>query len=418
MNLQQTGGGSGAVTSVAGRTGAVVLAEGDITNLTTDLAAKAPLASPALTGTPTAPTAAAATNTTQLATTAFVESEIPLRSAVLSVASKTGVVTLVEGDIANLTTDLAAKEVTANKDVANGYAGIDANKMLKPAEFSMTRNKQTGTTYTVVDGDRGKLVYFTNAAQCVVALPQAGAASSFLDGWYAEFLNLTGAALIINITTSTVYGVLKIIAPPGSSFMLTSDGTNYVISGMDTSGLAAGMGGFAGGAGEVYQQNASGPVAWNGATLGAGALGTNAVMMILLTAQLCGHCSLTNSGVVASSKVFTGLYDNAGNLLIDVAGATGFDGSIATLQTKAFTQVLLLPGVYYYVFGIGTSGSNTNTSSTGFTNTAVPNAQLNSLGKRYVKCANAWSGSTGLPATLGALTTIAAANIPCAFFEP
>ncbi|CAB4153679.1 hypothetical protein UFOVP628_15 [uncultured Caudovirales phage] len=36
------------------------------------LAAKAPLASPALTGTPTAPTAAAATNTTQLATTAFV----------------------------------------------------------------------------------------------------------------------------------------------------------------------------------------------------------------------------------------------------------------------------------------------------------------------------------------------------------
>lgn len=37
------------------------------------LAAKAPLASPALTGTPTAPTAAAATNTTQIATTAFVQ---------------------------------------------------------------------------------------------------------------------------------------------------------------------------------------------------------------------------------------------------------------------------------------------------------------------------------------------------------
>lgn len=36
------------------------------------LAAKAPLASPALTGTPTAPTAAAGTNTTQVATTAFV----------------------------------------------------------------------------------------------------------------------------------------------------------------------------------------------------------------------------------------------------------------------------------------------------------------------------------------------------------
>lgn len=43
-----------------------------ITDLTTDLAAKAPLASPALTGTPTAPTATGGTNTTQLATTAFV----------------------------------------------------------------------------------------------------------------------------------------------------------------------------------------------------------------------------------------------------------------------------------------------------------------------------------------------------------
>jgi phage-related tail fiber protein len=42
------------------------------TTITNALAAKAPLASPALTGTPTAPTAAAGTSTTQLATTAFV----------------------------------------------------------------------------------------------------------------------------------------------------------------------------------------------------------------------------------------------------------------------------------------------------------------------------------------------------------
>lgn len=49
------------------------IAESSVTNLTTDLAAKAPLASPSLTGTPTAPTAASSTNTTQLATTAFVQ---------------------------------------------------------------------------------------------------------------------------------------------------------------------------------------------------------------------------------------------------------------------------------------------------------------------------------------------------------
>ena len=40
------------------------------------LTAKAPLASPALTGTPTAPTATAGTNTTQIATTEFVKTAV------------------------------------------------------------------------------------------------------------------------------------------------------------------------------------------------------------------------------------------------------------------------------------------------------------------------------------------------------
>lgn len=51
-------------------------AETNISNNTSAIALKAPLASPALTGTPTAPTATAGTNTTQLATTAFVATAI------------------------------------------------------------------------------------------------------------------------------------------------------------------------------------------------------------------------------------------------------------------------------------------------------------------------------------------------------
>ncbi len=58
-----------AVTSVAGRIGAVVLTVADVSGA-------AALASPALTGTPTAPTATAGTNTTQLATTAFVQAAL------------------------------------------------------------------------------------------------------------------------------------------------------------------------------------------------------------------------------------------------------------------------------------------------------------------------------------------------------
>lgn len=48
--------------------------EGALNEIGFNLSTKAPLASPSFTGTPTAPTASAGTNTTQIATTAFVQS--------------------------------------------------------------------------------------------------------------------------------------------------------------------------------------------------------------------------------------------------------------------------------------------------------------------------------------------------------
>lgn len=54
----------------------ITVAQSQVTNLGTDLAAKANLASPTFTGTPAAPTAAVGTNTTQIATTEFVNAEI------------------------------------------------------------------------------------------------------------------------------------------------------------------------------------------------------------------------------------------------------------------------------------------------------------------------------------------------------
>jgi hypothetical protein len=60
----------------------------------TQLDAKAPLASPALTGTPTAPTAAPATSTTQLASTAFVQ------AAIATVNAQTGVTLSVDSGAA------------------------------------------------------------------------------------------------------------------------------------------------------------------------------------------------------------------------------------------------------------------------------------------------------------------------------
>lgn len=72
-------------------------AESDVTTLVSDLAAKAPLASPALTGTPTAPTASAGTSTTQVATTAFATSAVATKTDSYTTQSKTATFTAAPG---------------------------------------------------------------------------------------------------------------------------------------------------------------------------------------------------------------------------------------------------------------------------------------------------------------------------------
>lgn len=91
-----TSGGSATsgVSTWNGRTGAVVLTSADVT-----AAGGAPLASPTFTGTPAAPTASPGTSTTQIATTAFVAQAITATPLVASFNGRTGAVSLTAGDI-------------------------------------------------------------------------------------------------------------------------------------------------------------------------------------------------------------------------------------------------------------------------------------------------------------------------------
>ncbi len=86
---------TGAVISVFGRAGVVVALTGDY--MVAQITGAAPNASPTFTGTPAAPTAAPGTNTTQLATTAFVQAAIPA-TGVTSVFGRGGVVVATTGD--------------------------------------------------------------------------------------------------------------------------------------------------------------------------------------------------------------------------------------------------------------------------------------------------------------------------------
>jgi hypothetical protein len=87
-------------------------------------------------------------------------------------------------------------------------------------------NAQTGTTYTYVTGDRGKLVTHTNAAAIAGTLPQAGSAG-FETKWYAWVQNRGAGTLTITPTTSTIDGAATLALTTGQGALIVSDGTNY-----------------------------------------------------------------------------------------------------------------------------------------------------------------------------------------------
>lgn len=158
------------VRSVAGRTGDVVLAEADIAGLAASLAAKAPLASPALTGVPTAPTAALGTDTAQIATMAALQAAL----AALTDAAPGALDTLNElaaalGDDANfaatMTAALAGKQAMAEKGAANGYAALDGAGKVPSAQLPPGGNgdvvgpvSATDDEFALFNGITGKLL--------------------------------------------------------------------------------------------------------------------------------------------------------------------------------------------------------------------------------------------------------------------
>jgi len=88
-------------------------------------------------------------------------------------------------------------------------------------------NAQTGTTYTVLDGDCGKLVTTSNASAIAITLPQAGASSQFVAGWSAIIANIGAGTATITPTTSTINGTASLALATNQAALIVSDGTNY-----------------------------------------------------------------------------------------------------------------------------------------------------------------------------------------------
>jgi hypothetical protein len=151
------------VTSVAGKTGAVTLDVADVSGA-------APLASPSLTGTPTSPTASAGTSTTQIATTAFVQQEVPAAST--SAAGKVELATSAETHAATSSSlsvvpsgipfgfmqgmlqrmdFMTTTSVSGSGAVTSfpGFREMYTNATLSAGRAGFFLGGQSGTTYTV-----------------------------------------------------------------------------------------------------------------------------------------------------------------------------------------------------------------------------------------------------------------------------
>ena len=107
--------GSAAVSSVFTRTGAVVATTGDYT--VSQVTGAAPLASPALTGTPTAPTQSAGNNSTRLATTAYADAGVAVETSRATTAE--GLAALKANNLSDL-----ASASTARANLGLGGAAV------------------------------------------------------------------------------------------------------------------------------------------------------------------------------------------------------------------------------------------------------------------------------------------------------
>ena len=215
------------VTSVFTRTGAVVATSGDYT--VAQVTGAAPLASPIFTGVPAAPTATLGTNTTQLATTAFVQTALSgATSPVTSVFSRTGVVVATSGDY-------GVAQITGAAPLANPVFTGDPQ-----APTPSTGDNDTSVATSAFVKAQGYLT-IANAAlgiSCGTTTTCASTTTNFVRIAYGTVTLSAGTATVTAISpvfTSTssfnctasdlTTGTLGANATPASSSSITVTGT-------------------------------------------------------------------------------------------------------------------------------------------------------------------------------------------------
>lgn len=266
-------GGTGVTTSTG--TGSVVLS-----------------ASPALSGTPTAPTAAAGTNTTQIATTQFVRTEVD-----------------------------------------NARVGLDAKESVRAATTAniTLSNTQTVDGIALAVGDRVLVKNQTTAADNGVYIVSSGSwtrASDFSNG---------------SVTSGAFVFVESGTANADSGWVLSTDGTITIGTTALTFVQFSGAGQIVAGNGLTKTGNTLDVGAGTGITVAADTVGLTGQALALHNLASNGLITRTSSGVVAARSIagttnrvtVTNGDGVSGNPTIDIASTYVGQNTITTLGTIA-----------------------------------------------------------------------------------
>jgi hypothetical protein len=129
----------------------------------------------------------------------------------------------------NTWTSLAAGGTVTSVDASGGVQTVSGSPITATGTIrgASLVNAQVGTTYTVVDGDRAKLVTHSNAAAIATTLPVAGGGGTFVSGWYYYTENRGAGTVTITPTTSTIDGATTLALTTNQGAIIMSDGTNY-----------------------------------------------------------------------------------------------------------------------------------------------------------------------------------------------
>ena len=186
----------------------VTIAESQVTGLTADLALKAPLVSPALTGNPTAPTQTQGDSSTKLATTAFVAA-----------------VNIPESQVTGLVADLAAKVPTTRQVLAGagltGGGALSVDQTISLSAPVSVPNGGTGVGSFAVHG-----VVLGNGVGAITSTTE-GATNTLLHGNTGGFPTFSavveGDISLSDVTTDNVSTSAHGFAPKapndGSKFL-------------------------------------------------------------------------------------------------------------------------------------------------------------------------------------------------------